>query len=221
MEFNSSYVRPRRSLLKHVHGQDLRVLDVGCANGANGQYLIKNASISSIIGIEYDASMAAEAKKSYNHVFVGDLDNMDISSLLDSERFDYIILGDILEHLKNPWRVLKEMSLFLKPNGKVILSMPNVQHIDVFIHVFVKGVWPHNERGIFDKTHLRFFTQKTIRKLILSAGLVPTSMQRAYRLRDRKGSKFKYSPIEWMLKYLFRNLYTFQYIFICERDKVE
>lgn len=220
MNFNASYIRPRKSIIKLIEGNQLTILDVGCANGANGKYLIENSIASTMIGFEYNAEMAEEAKKNYDQVFVGDLDELDILALLNGKKFDYVLFGDVLEHLKDPWNILKKISIALKPKGKIILSIPNVQHIDVFIHVYIKGVWPHNERGIFDKTHLRFFTKKTILELIDGAGLEPIKFKRVYRLRDKKGSKFRYSPIEWLFKYIFKNIYTFQYIYLCETKKI-
>lgn len=215
--FNPSYVKPRNDLLKHISGNALTVLDVGCATGSNGQALLEQGIAEKVYGFEYDANMAEVASEVYDTVYVGDLDILDINASLEGKQFDAIIIGDVLEHLKDPWSVLSMLNEYLAPDGKAIISLPNIQHIDTFIHVYLKGTWPQNDRGIFDHTHLRFFTKKDMEKLINGAGLNILHFERQYRLRDKKGSKFKYSPIEALLKPIFKNLYTFQIVFVCQK----
>ncbi|WP_279245306.1 class I SAM-dependent methyltransferase [Candidatus Litorirhabdus singularis] len=216
--FNSSYISPRTDLLEQIRGDGLSVLDVGCATGSNGKYLLDKGIAQEVVGFEFDPEMAAIANQFYAQVHIGDLDVIDVDQLLGDRQFDYIILGDVLEHLKSPWKLLSTFVNRLSENGRIIISLPNIQHIDMFIHVYIKGVWPYNDRGIFDRTHLRFFTLKTMLQLIEGAGLDVVRTERQFRRRDYKGSSFNRSPFEWLLMHVFKNLYTFQFVFVCTHN---
>lgn len=218
MTMNESYTGLRPDLLKHVTKKNCEVLDLGCATGANGKWLLDSGIATLVEGVEYDPEMASQAAKFYHRIY-----NLDLNSehtLLDAitdKKFDYILLGDILEHLHDPWKTLSSARMLLKPEGNAIISIPNIGHIDTLIHVFIKGYWPYNDRGIFDRTHLRFFTIKNINDLVKVAGLETVSIERNFRYRDRLNSEFPvYGAI---LRLLFKNLYTFQYIFVCTNCK--
>lgn len=206
----------RLELLNRIRGEQNAVLDVGCATGMNGRYLIENSVASEVVGIEQNLGMAEEAQKHLSKVIVGSVEERGVlNQALREGGYDYILLGDILEHLVDPWGMLKSTTELLCSNGKIILSIPNVQHIDTFIQLFIKGRWPYNERGIFDKTHLRWFTLKNIHELVEGAGLDIVELSRKYRYRDRQGSKFPFYGA--LLKRLFSNYYTFQYIVLCQQ----
>lgn len=208
-------------LLKHIpkKSTNLKVLDVGCATGANGKLLLNQKLAKEVFGIEIDVEMSKIAANIYNKVFVG---NLDEDTFLDAvlsglNEIDYILIGDVLEHLQNPIEVLQKLIKCLSSAGKVIFSVPNVQHIDVFIHVFIKGYWPLNERGIFDKTHLRWFTLKNIELFLDQINLNLIIVDRNFRFRDRLGSKF---PIGGrLLRLFFKNYFTFQYIIVCNKNE--
>lgn len=214
--YNSSYIGLRKDLLKYINHGEHYVLDVGCALGINGKYLLENNYANQVIGIEYDEDMAQEASNNCTRVFCGDLNDEEFRSsvLKEDYAFDYILFGDILEHLYNPWEVLAHLKSLLKSDGSIIISLPNIGHIELFIQVFIKGTWPRNERGIFDKTHLRWFTKRDVYDLVTSADLKVTHYERKFRARDAQGSKF-----DWKMKFLKRinkDLVTFQHIVVCK-----
>jgi len=213
---NSSYIGLRKDILRHINRKSSIVLDIGCAIGENGRYLLNNNLASKVIGIEINSAMAEVSREKLTQVIVGNIESQDvIDQLPKGLLYDYIILGDVLEHLNQPWDLLKDLSGLLNVDGEIIISLPNIQHIDVFIHVFIKGVWPLNERGIFDKTHLRWFTHKNIINVVNSSDLRVVNIYRNFRFRDRQGSKFPFYGI--FLKMLFKNLYTHQYIVVCKK----
>ncbi|MBP1150029.1 MULTISPECIES: class I SAM-dependent methyltransferase [Methylocaldum] len=213
--FNKSYTGLRLDLLRHVKGNNLSILDIGCATGANAEFL-RNQKVGSYFeGIEIDSEMAALAKQNMDKVIVGDIEEVSVFDQISERSFDVILIGDVLEHLRNPWRILGELATKLKSQGIVIFSVPNIRHIDVFIHVFLKGYWPYNERGIFDKTHIRMFTKHNILELIDFANLSLIDIDRNYRYRDAIGSKFPFYG--GVLKALFPDLYTFQFVVVCEK----
>jgi 2-polyprenyl-3-methyl-5-hydroxy-6-metoxy-1,4-benzoquinol methylase len=214
MEFNYSYIGLRPDLLKYIIREDINVLDVGCATGSNGEWLKNNKKIKYLAGIELDNKMAAIAKPFYDEMIVGNLDSLDLDKALNKRKFDYILLGDILEHLIDPDKTLSQLSERLSTDGKIIISLPNIQHINTFINLYIKGKWAYNERGIYDKTHLRWFTLKNIREMVHSSNLKIVKIERKYRFMDAVGSKFPLGS-RIVLTRLFRNLFTFQYVIVC------
>lgn len=217
-KFNRSYVGLRDDLLKYIKGGNLDVLDVGCATGVNGSFLLDNDMIKSVDGVEFDEEMADIAKKKYDNVFVGDLNSSKFLSLITNENngYDYILFGDILEHLINPLDVLLEFKNVLKPDGKIIISVPNIAHLELFIQVYIKGTWPKNERGIFDKTHLSWFTKKDIHLLLKKAGLHTLTYERKFRGRD---ANTKFNFITKIIKLINKDWVTFQHIIVCKHDR--
>ncbi len=86
------------------------------------------------------------------------------------ETFDCLILGDVLEHLQDPWKVLSGLVPLIKPGGQVIASIPNVQHYSVIL-ALLRGRWQYGPEGLLDWTHLRFFTLHSIKAMFEKAGL--------------------------------------------------
>lgn len=213
--FNSSYIGLRADLLKHVKGVNLCVLDIGCATGANGQYLKDNKIAKTVIGLELDPDMALKARMILDDVLIGNIEDEAMLYHLQNMQFDYILLGDVLEHLVDPWKVLSRLKTLLSPDGKLIISLPNIQHIELFISIYLKGEWPHNDRGIFDKTHLRWFTYKNICKFEEKCDLKIVDVDRNFRFRDRVGSEFPFYGS--LLRKLFPNLFTFQFIVVARK----
>lgn len=216
MNFNPSYVGIRNDLLKHIAGTNLDILDVGCATGENGRFLLDHHIAKSVIGVELDVEMANQAKNKIQKVFNDSIEKEEILTEIKNSNFDIIILGDVLEHLIDPWKILRELATTLKPKGKIIISIPNVQHIDIFINVFVKGTWPLNSRGLFDKTHLRWFTKKDLESLITQAGLKVIRLERKFRFRDTLQS-IRFPIWAYPLRILMPNLFTHQYIAVVQR----
>ena len=215
-KFNQSYIGLRNDILKYINGESNVILDVGCALGINGKYLLENNKAIKVVGIEYDESMAQQALTCNTKVFCGDLNDSKFrQSVLNANyTFDYILFGDILEHLYDPLKVLTELKSMLNPNGRIIISLPNIAHIELFIQVFIKGTWPKNERGIFDKTHISWFTRKDVFSLAELANLEVINYERKFRARDAIGSRFSWKTK--LLKWINKDLVTFQHIVVCK-----
>ena len=162
---------PCTELLDHMDLQKdgLNVLDVGCACGTT-LLAIRNANPKAeIYGIEFD-KRAAEMARHFAVVEALDVETLDRPEW--HEKFDYIILGDVIEHLREPQRAMKNLVLLLKPGGCVLVSTPNVMHFSVF-RMMLAGRWKYEEAGILDRTHLRFFTRTDLLALLEAAGLEP------------------------------------------------
>ena len=123
------------------------------------------------VGVELVDEPAKEAAKHLDIVIHQDVEQATNLNLPDeAQRFDCIIFGDVLEHLINPLSVLTKLSKLLNDDGIVLACIPNIQHWTA-IASLLEGYWPEEESGLFDRTHVRWFTRKSILKLFNDAGL--------------------------------------------------
>ncbi len=144
------------------------VLDIGCGEGFLAEVL--NAAGHRVTGVDcLDAPRHRGILADYLRL---DLDSAETARILRArpERFDYILLLDILEHLREPERLLRAAKALLKPGGKIIISVPNIANVTVRAQLLF-GRFDYAERGILDRTHLRFYTRRTARALLKQAGL--------------------------------------------------
>ena len=148
-------------------GKGQQVLDVGCGQGFFAKEVIDAGN--SVVGID-----ALESPK-YGHMFdayaQANLERglTDAQSVLAQRRFGRILLQDVLEHVPDPSRLLADSRRYLAPDGLVLISVPNVANITVRLSLLF-GRFRYTERGILDKTHLRFFTRRTAREMLGQAG---------------------------------------------------
>jgi 2-polyprenyl-3-methyl-5-hydroxy-6-metoxy-1,4-benzoquinol methylase len=163
------------ALVVDLVGRDRRVLDVGCATGAVAAVL--SARGCRVVGIEMDEGAALEAKQYLADLVIGRIEQIDLRSQFADERFDAIIVADVLEHLEDPDAVLRDLVSLLDPGGFVVASIPNVAHGAVRL-ALLQGRFQYSEVGLLDRTHLRFFTRDTLEALFERAGLVPVDMRR-------------------------------------------
>jgi tetratricopeptide (TPR) repeat protein/glycosyltransferase involved in cell wall biosynthesis len=179
----SYYKNIRHDLIPLVPEDAICILEVGCAEGMTGNELKKRPGVF-VAGIENNEIAAEMARMVLDDVITGDIESMDIP--YSPSAFDCIIFADVLEHLVNPLDVLKKMTKFLKKDGTIIMSIPNVQFYGV-VHQLIEGNWTYQKEGILDETHLRFFTFKEIEKLVKEAGL---SIQQVEETLDPQYEKF-------------------------------
>ncbi len=212
--FNLSYIGQRDDVLSLIPDKTSKVLDIGCSIGILGES-IKGKTNAEVIGIELDEQMAKLAKKKMGRVIIGDIEDIRLEDYFQSEYFDCIVFADILEHLKDPWEVLKEVVNFLSSEGTIIASIPNVGHISTVISLSLKGYWPYRDRGIHDKNHLRFFTFKNIKEMFRNAGLKIVKIERNYRIIENPHKANKLS--KYFAIFPFRDLFTFQYLIVAEK----
>jgi len=141
----------------------LRVLDVGCGFATTSARIQKLGN--EVTGIESSAEACAVASGRISHVIEADL-----VTAQPEGAYDAILFADVLEHLAWPVGILERYLQALAPGGSVIISLPNVGLWSVrFAHLF--GRWNYDATGVLDRTHLRFFTRKTARRLIEQVGL--------------------------------------------------
>lgn len=151
-------------------GEGRRLLDVGCADGEMTARFAQAGWV--VTGIEPDQEDAQAARQRGVEVLQLPLEEA-LSRL--SSSFDAIVLADVLEHCVNPWQQLAAVMDHCEPNGQVIISLPNIAHVVPRLQVLL-GRFDYEERGILDRTHLRFFTRKTALNLVAGAGLLVDSI---------------------------------------------
>lgn len=146
------------------------MLDVGCAHGALGVHYLRRNPNCRFLGIEADPEAAARASTRLSEVFVGDVEATPMPFEVP-EGIDCIIYGDVLEHLVDPWSVLKAHANFLSPTGVMLVCVPNVEHWSLVARL-LSGTFDYEDVGLLDRTHLRWFTPRTMARALTDAGLV-------------------------------------------------
>lgn len=165
---------PNPDLLSRIPSDAKVVLDVGCFTGALGAEYKRRNPRAKVFGIERDAAAGGDARRRLDGVYVTDLDTDPIPFANDFApgSIDCLIYGDVLEHVKDPADVLRGHVDFLADNGIVIICCPNLEHWS-FSDRLMRGVWEYEDQGLFDKTHLRWFTKNSMRRMLRSMNLVP------------------------------------------------
>ena len=149
------YENSREELLPFIPViKDAAILDIGCGAGGLGR-LLKENGCGKLVGIELVAEQAARASSIYDTVYCENVENFAIP--FTPETFDVIICADVLEHVIDPWSLLKKLRNLLKPSGTVVGSIPNVRHAAVIGRI-LQGRFGYDAKGILDRDHLRFFT---------------------------------------------------------------
>jgi 2-polyprenyl-3-methyl-5-hydroxy-6-metoxy-1,4-benzoquinol methylase len=147
-----------------------RVLELGCSTGALGAGL-KRRGVAYVLGIDSDPEYTATASERLDSVVTADVEEYLRSPAVLDEPFDCLVAADVLEHLRDPWVALAEATCLLSPGATVVVSVPNVLHFPGLLRLVVGGSWPRDDVGVFDRTHLRWFTRTDAIALLESAGL--------------------------------------------------
>jgi len=150
-------------LLGEGHGR--RALDVGAADGFLAELLTARGWV--VTALERDPAQAERARGRCHEVIVADLGETPLEL---PGPFDAIVYGDVLEHLGDPLSALVSVNQSLAPGGVVLVSVPNVAHLWMRLSLLA-GRFDYADRGILDRTHLRFFTRRTLLELLARAGL--------------------------------------------------
>ena len=171
MDYNNKpdgyYNNSREEMLDFLPNNAKKILDVGCGNGLFAQ-LVKKRNKAEVWGIEYMEQEALKAQDIMYKTFIGPCEDH-IDSLPD-DYFDVIYFNDVLEHLIDPYLVLDKIKCKLSSDGVIISSIPNIRYHNVFIKLLFKKEFEYQSYGVLDKTHLRFFTKKSIKNMYINLG---------------------------------------------------
>lgn len=212
-----AYENARPEVQSLVPHSAQRILDLGCSSGALGTAL-KQRQGAEVVGVEIDADYAADAAARLDLVVHRDLEDLfaDETAISGLGRFDCLIAADVLEHLRDPWRVLRRAAGLLDNGGQAVVSLPNVRYWETFLELGLRGTWPRREQGIFDRTHLRWFTLRDAGELLGQASLQVTQVNPQYRLRPGDSSsgpqaaRFARTPL--------RSFLTYQYVLAAVKE---
>ncbi len=160
------YDGSRPDMLSFIPASTRCLLDVGCGGGAFGA-AVKSAIGCEVWGIEPELDASNRAAARLDRVITG-LFSEDAG--LPSKHFDCIVFNDVLEHMLDPAKALVYAKSLLQDGGTIVASIPNIGHFPTIWRLAILGEWEYGERGILDKTHLRFFTRQSIRTLFESSG---------------------------------------------------
>ncbi len=160
------YANPRPEMMRYLPESATRLLDVGCGGGAFAAQAAQLLGCEAW-GVEPVATVADQARQRLAHVvkapFAAGLE-------LPAAGFDAIVFNDSLEHMVDPWAALDYSRSLLAPGGCVVASIPNVRYIDNLKDLLLRGDWRYVDEGILDRTHLRFFTRKSIIETFEASG---------------------------------------------------
>jgi 2-polyprenyl-3-methyl-5-hydroxy-6-metoxy-1,4-benzoquinol methylase len=163
----SSYFEyDRREMLVMIPDDVRRVLDVGCGAGRFGQ-LVKQERGAEVWGLEPSLQACKEAENRLDRVVHAEFGE---SLNLPKRAFDAVVFNDVLEHMINPWAALEFAKELLTKTGAVVASIPSIRHFPTVWRLVVNKEWCYQDAGTLDRTHLRFFTRRTIEKLFLDTG---------------------------------------------------
>lgn len=189
--------------------KNLKILEIGGGKGNTLLYL-KEKGIASEIHL-IDIVDITEHKDKFDSIKILDIEN---AVLNESVKYDIIILADVLEHLKEPERVIYRLKEYLVDNGSFLVSLPNIRHYTAFIKIFVKGSFKYEDEGIFDRTHFRFFCKSDMIRLFSShqdlkiKAIVP----------NNKVIKSKATIINMLTLGLLTQFFTSQFLFRIQKE---
>jgi 2-polyprenyl-3-methyl-5-hydroxy-6-metoxy-1,4-benzoquinol methylase len=195
-----------------------RVLDIGAGNGLLSQLLTRKNKEIHIDGVEPNPIAAGIARPYYKNFFIGYIE--DHSSEIPWGDYDYIVMADVVEHIADPTSLLQLISKNISPSAKLVLSIPNVSFGSVRISL-MNGNFEYVDSGLLEKTHIRFYTLNTIKKLIKNVGM--HTEQFVFLKRKVFGSEIPLKRnLKNLLLFLFfigdETAFIYQYLIILSRN---
>jgi SAM-dependent methyltransferase len=169
MEQTPVHESHNEDLLKLIPTSAARLIEVGCSSGALAREFLKMSPSVDYVGVDIDKNYAQLAKRYCQNVYCMDIEQADDDFWIDMASRDCWIFGDCLEHLRDPWSLLKKVRSVVSPNAHVVACIPNAQHWSVQARLAI-GDFRYQDRGLLDRTHLRWFTRQTIVELFSSTG---------------------------------------------------
>ena len=201
--------------LKEKGIQPENALEIGCSSGGTGALIKKDLGVKYYAGLELMPEAAKAAEKNLDWAHCGNIEDMIAkgeTGIIPDKGYDLLLYLDVLEHLIDPWKVLAETSKLLKPGGLLIGSIPNAGNLYV-LWKLMRDQFEYDEEGLLDRTHLRFFTAHTIKKMV----------GQNFNLREMGTRKDTWKTMNWQQKVFFlgslglwKRLFIRQYLFIAE-----
>jgi 2-polyprenyl-3-methyl-5-hydroxy-6-metoxy-1,4-benzoquinol methylase len=165
------YDSPRREILPWLPERVVRLLDVGCGSGATTAAVRDARGVEWAGGIEFVDAVAERAEARLDRVWRGDAAQAPLEAEIAAGSLDLVLCLDVLEHMPDPWTMVRRLSRLLRPGGRLILSVPNIRHWKFVWCLIARGDFTYRDAGLLDRTHLRFFVRRTAIELATCGGL--------------------------------------------------
>ncbi|MBU2581876.1 MAG: class I SAM-dependent methyltransferase [Alphaproteobacteria bacterium] len=159
------------------------ILEIGCGSGDTGALALERGRAKRYVGVELMVEPAATAATRLSRVLVGDAEQLAFD--FQPAEFDGLIMSEVLEHLRDPEALLKRLHRFVRPDGVVLASSPNIANWKV-LRELLAGRFPQADRGVFDRTHLRWFTPESFAAMFERAGYKVVSVRPVRRFSARQ-----------------------------------
>lgn len=207
------YQNLRPEVFEHIPKHVKTVLEIGCGEGKFGE-CIKAELGAEVWGIEPVKKYAKSASKVLDKVF--DQSVEDAIRNLPKHYFDLVVANDVLEHLVDPYEVVKNLTNVLTKKGIIVSSIPNMRNFHVMRDLTLYKNWEYQETGILDKTHMRFFTTKTIKKLFEENGY---DVEKHIGINKEKNLPLWYRAFNFCSMKKFEDMQYVQYLTIAKVKK--
>ena len=169
---NKSYFDTARTeIMPWLPQRMARLLDVGCGTGATTAAVRQARDVAWSGGIEYLPSVAEQAQPLFDQLWVGDAALQPLEEVIAPASLDLVLCLDVLEHMVDPWAMVKRFGALLGPGGRLIVSVPNIRNYRFIWRLLTKGDFHYRDFGLLDRTHLRFFVRETAIELATCGGL--------------------------------------------------
>jgi ubiquinone/menaquinone biosynthesis C-methylase UbiE len=209
------FINPRIDLISLMPRKaDNRVLEVGAGGGDTLVEIKKQNLAVEVVGLELMTIPGSHQNDpSIDRFVICDIEKSELD--FPDSYFDVILLGDVMEHLLDPWDFLRKASRVLKKGGVILASMPNIRYYTAMIRIFFKGDFRYENHGLFDRTHFRWYCKKNLKELFETPTLSCREVFSRSRLLKLGWTKTR---IFNLLTFgLFEEFLTLQYIIIAER----
>ena len=200
--------------------ENQRILDVGCGDGLFAEHVSKG---NYVVGVDF-IDESENTKRNFAKFYKYDLNRGLPAELGTEEKFDYVLFLDILEHLLDYESILEDAKKFLKKDGSIIVSLPNVANIFVRLNLLI-GTYPYSDKGILDRTHLHFYTCGSIKKLIAKHGfsvagkkVTPIPVIEVLPGFLKKNAGYVLNFLLYIKTRIFKRLLGYQFIFIIKNS---
>lgn len=191
---SSYYSMSRPEMLNYVPSSASNILEIGCGAGSFASLLKSQRPSVELWGLDIQAGCCDEMKMIFKEYIHGNFENDDIQLPLDY--FDCVIMNDVLEHLYDPWKVLNKIKQYLHSDGYITLSVPNMRYYNILVDLIFNKRWSYVDKGVLDKTHIRFFTKNSLESMLTECG---------YRIVSVDGINSRYVSKKYALLNLLLN----------------
>ncbi|ARK09907.1 class I SAM-dependent methyltransferase [Fibrella sp. ES10-3-2-2] len=204
------------SLFPHIN--DIKVLEIGAGGGDTLVYLKTKGIAQEVVGVDiFELPNTNQSHLAIDKFIYCDIEKMPLD--LPKNHFDVLICGDVLEHLVDPWAVLRKVQEHLKINGVLIVSVPNIRFYAAITNIVLKGDFKYDPLGgVLDKTHLRFFCKKNVYELMDLPGFSLKSVTPIQKFPGHESS-WKVKIFNLITLKYFDDFFVSQYIAISEKTE--